>query len=309
MASADTDFHTRDLFENIAAGNHPRWTLKVQLMPFDDAVSYRFNPFDLTKVWPHGDYPLIEVGKMTLHTNPVDHHTQIEQAAFEPNNVVPGIGFSPDRMLLGRVFSYADAHRHRLGGNYKQIPVNAPKNEVHSYSKDGAMRIHNVTDPVYAPNSKGGPSALYPGQGEPQWAANGEILRSAYVDHPEDDDWGQAGTLVREVFDDDARERFVDNVVGHLLNGVSEPVLQRAFEYWHRVDPDIGARIKSGVTEKKDESDPKKDDQATRHGRRRRRRRRPKRLDAQRHCSLATSDSARRSLRCEERQRHPPLAP
>ncbi len=141
--------------------------------------------------------------------------------------------------------------------------MNAPKNEVHSYSKDGAMRIHNVTDPVYAPNSKGGPpSALYPGQGEPQWAANGEILRSAYVDHPpEDDDWGQAGTMVREVFDDDARERFVDNVVGHLLNGVSEPVLQRAFEYWSRVDPDIGARIKSGVTEKKDESDPKKDDQ------------------------------------------------
>ncbi|MET4166829.1 MULTISPECIES: catalase [Gordonia] len=262
MAAADTDFHTRDLFENIAAGNHPSWTLKVQLMPFDDAVSYRFNPFDLTKVWPHGDYPLIEVGKMTLHTNPVDHHTQIEQAAFEPNNVVPGIGFSPDRMLLARVFSYADAHRHRIGGNYKQIPVNAPTNEVHSYSKDGAMRIHNVPDPVYAPNSKGGPSALYPGQGEPQWAANGEILRSAYVDHPEDDDWGQAGTLVREVFDDEQRERFVDNVVGHLLNGVSEPILQRAFEYWHRVDPDIGARIKSGVTEKQDESDPKKDDQA-----------------------------------------------
>ncbi len=146
MAAADTDFHTRDLFESIAGGDHPSWTLKVQIMPYDDAVSYRFNPFDLTKVWPHGDYPLQEVGRMTLHTNPTDNHAQIEQVAFEPNNVVPGIGFSPDRMLLGRVFSYADAHRHRLGANYKQIPVNAPRNEVHTYSKDGAMRINPVTD-------------------------------------------------------------------------------------------------------------------------------------------------------------------
>ncbi|MGV9669689.1 MULTISPECIES: catalase [unclassified Gordonia (in: high G+C Gram-positive bacteria)] len=261
MASADTDFHTRDLFESIAAGDHPSWTLKVQLMPFDDAVSYRFNPFDLTKVWPHGDYPLHEVGRMTLHTNPTDNHAQIEQLAFEPNNVVPGIGFSPDRMLLGRVFAYADAHRARLGGNYKQIPVNAPRNEVHSYSKDGAMRIVPVSDPVYAPNSKGGPAAAYSGQPEPQWAADGQIVRSAYVDHPEDDDWGQAGTMVREVLDDAARDRLVDNVVGHLLNGVSDPVLARAFEYWGRIDPGVGARIKEGVAAKADEPDPKKSEQ------------------------------------------------
>ena len=261
MASADTDFHTRDLFENIAGGGRPSWTLKVQLMPYDDAVSYRFNPFDLTKVWPHGDYPLHEVGKMTLHTNPTDNHAQIEQAAFEPNNVVPGIGFSPDRMLLGRVFAYADAHRARLGVNYKQIPVNAPRNDVHTYSKDGAMRINPVTDPVYAPNSKGGPAATFSGQPEPQWAADGEIIRSAYVDHPEDDDWSQAGTLVREVLDDAARDRLVDNVVGHLLNGVTEPVLARAFDYWSRVDTDLGAKIKKGVTEKADEPDPKAADQ------------------------------------------------
>ena len=198
---------------------------------------------------------------MTLHTNPTDNHAQIEQAAFEPNNVVPGIGFSPDRMLLGRVFAYADAHRARLGANYKQIPVNAPRNDVHSYSKDGAMRINPVTDPVYAPNSKGGPAATFSGQDEPQWAADGDIIRSAYVDHPEDDDWGQAGTMVREVLDDAARDRLVDNVVGHLLNGVTEPVLARAFEYWSRVDSDLGAKIKKGVTEKADESDPKAEDQ------------------------------------------------
>ncbi|SIS09018.1 catalase [Williamsia sterculiae] len=262
MASADTDFHTRDLFESIAAGHFPSWTLKVQLMPYDDAISYRFNPFDLTKVWPHADYPLREVGRFTLHTNATDNHAQIEQLAFEPNNTVPGIGFSPDRMLLGRVFSYADAHRARLGVNYKQIPVNAPRNEVHSYSKDGGMRITPVSDPVYAPNSKGGPAATFGGQHEPQWAADGDIVRTAYVDHPADDDWGQAGTLVREVLDDAARTRLVDNVVGHLLNGVTDPVLERAYEYWHRIDPDLGARIKADVAEKQDEGDPKADEQA-----------------------------------------------
>ncbi|WFN92926.1 catalase [Gordonia sihwensis] len=247
LAGQDSDYHMRDLYESIDRGDHPTWTLKVQLMPFDDAAGYRFNPFDLTKVWPHGDYPLHEVGKMTLHTNPTDNHAQIEQAAFEPSNVVPGIGFSPDRMLLGRVFSYSDAHRARLGANYKQIPVNRPRNEVRSYSKDGAMRIDPVTDPVYAPNSKGGPAAVYPGQAEPQWAADGEIVRSAYVDHPEDDDVTQPGTLVRDVMDDAARSRLVDNVVGHLLDGVSEPVLSRAFEYWRNIDADTGAAIEEGV--------------------------------------------------------------
>ncbi|MEJ9078264.1 catalase [Gordonia malaquae] len=247
LAGADGDHHVRDLFDSIAAGDHPSWTLKVQLMPFDDAANYRFNPFDLTKVWPHGDYPLHEVGKMTLHTNPTDNHAQIEQAAFEPSNTVPGIGFSPDRMLLGRVFAYADAHRARLGANYKQIPVNRPHNEVRSYSKDGAMRIDPVSDPVYAPNSKGGPAATYPGQVEPQWAADGDIVRSAYVDHAEDDDFGQPGTLVRDVLDDAARDRLADNVAGHLLDGVSEPVLLRAFEYWRTIDADLGATIEERV--------------------------------------------------------------
>ncbi|GAA1100435.1 catalase [Tsukamurella strandjordii] len=247
LAGADGDFHVRDLFDAIRDGDHPSWTLKVQIMPFEDAKTYRYNPFDLTKVWPHSDYPLQEVGKMTLHTNPTDNHAQIEQAAFEPNNLVPGIGLSPDRMLLGRVFAYADAHRARLGANYKQIPVNAPRNEVRSYSKDGAMRIDPVRDPVYAPNSKGGPSADYPGQAEPQWAADGEIVRTAYVDHPEDDDFSQPRMLIRDVMDDAARERLVDNVAGHLLDGVSRPVLQRAFEYWKNIDPETGARIERAV--------------------------------------------------------------
>jgi catalase len=258
MAAVDTDYHMRDLFEHIRDGDYPSWTLYVQVMPFDDAKTYRFNPFDLTKVWPHGDYPLIEVGRMTLDRNPTDNHTEIEQLAFQPNNLVPGIGPSPDRMLLARLFSYADAHRARLGTNYQQIPVNTPVVPVHSYSKDGAMRYHKVSDPVYAPNSYAGPAADTERFGRvPSWYADGEIMRTAYVDHAEDDDWGQPGTMVREVLDDAARERLVDNVVGHLLNGVSKPVLERAFEYWRNIDKSTGEKIEAGVRAKASESDPK----------------------------------------------------
>ena len=181
MASADTDYHQRDLYEAIERGDFPSWTLKMQIMPFEEAKTYRFNPFDLTKVWPHGDYPLIEVGRLTLDRNLTDYHTEMEQAAFEPNNLVPGIALSPDKMLLARGFSYSDAHRARLGVNYKQIPVNAPKVPVHSYSKDGAMRIVNVSDPVYAPNSKGGPKADTERDQPASWHADGDMVRSAYT--------------------------------------------------------------------------------------------------------------------------------
>ncbi|MFS8152029.1 catalase [Vreelandella titanicae] len=248
MAGADADYHTRDLYQALKNGDHPSWTLKVQIMPFEEAKTYRYNPFDLTKVWPHADYPMIEVGKLILDRNPTDYHTEIEQAAFEPNNMVPGTGLSPDKMLLARGFSYADAHRARLGVNYKQIPVNSPKSPVHSYTKDGAMRVQNVTDPVYAPNSKGGPSAdaeRYPMDNT--WEVSGDFVRTAYTLRRDDDDWGQAHTLVREVMDDAQRARLVSNVVGHLSDGVTEPVLQRAFEYWRNIDQEVGDRIAKGV--------------------------------------------------------------
>ncbi|EHJ93196.1 catalase [Vreelandella boliviensis] len=244
MAGADADYHTRDLYQALKNGDHPSWTLKVQIMPFEEAKTYRYNPFDLTKVWPHADYPMIEVGKLILDRNPTDYHTEIEQAAFEPNNMVPGTGLSPDKMLLARGFSYADAHRARLGVNYKQIPVNSPKSPVHSYTKDGAMRMHNVTDPVYAPNSKGGPSAdaeRYPMDNT--WEVSGDFVRTAYTLRKDDDDWGQAHTLVREVMSDAQRDRLVSNVIGHLSDGVTEPVLQRAFEYWRNIDQEVGDRI------------------------------------------------------------------
>ncbi|MGB8634820.1 MAG: catalase [Rhodanobacteraceae bacterium] len=250
LAGTDADYHRRDLFESIKRGDHPSWTLYVQVMPFEEARDYRLNPFDLTKVWPHADYPLIKVGTMTLDRNPTDYHTELEQAAFEPNNLVPGIGLSPDKMLLGRGFAYADAHRARLGVNYKQIPVNQPKCPVHSYSKDGVGRTVNVSDPVYAPNSKGGPAAD-PARTDDAglWHADGDMVRKAYTLRKDDDDWGQAGTLVREVMDDAARDRLVSNVVGHLKAGVSSPVLERAFQYWRNIDQSIGERIEKGVNE------------------------------------------------------------
>ncbi|MFG2398480.1 catalase [Streptomyces lydicus] len=245
LAGTDGDVHRRDLYEAIDGGNAPSWTLYVQVMPFDDAPDYRFNPFDLTKVWPHGDYPLIEVGRMTLNRNPEDFFVHIEQAAFEPSNMVPGIGPSPDKMLLGRLFSYADTHRYRIGPNYAQLPPNRPHVPVHSYAKDGPMRFEpSRAARPYAPNSYGGPAADTLRYGEPAgWETGGEMVREAYTLRREDDDFGQPGTMVREVLDDAARERLVNNVAGHLLNGVSRPVLDRALQYWRNIDKNVGDRI------------------------------------------------------------------
>lgn len=247
LAGKDPDFCMRDLFEAIERGDYPSWSVKVQIMPFDEAKSYRFNPFDVTKVWPHADYPLIDLGTLTLNRNVTDHHAEVEQAAFAPSNLVPGTGLSPDRLLLARGFAYADAHRARIGVNHNQIPVNAPRNAVHSYSRGGQMRVVNAGDPVYAPNSVGGPAADPVRAAEAHWSADGEMMRAAATSHAQDDDWVQAGTLVREVMNDEERDRLVHNVVLHVSNGVKEPVLSRVFEYWRNIDPDIGKKVEVGV--------------------------------------------------------------
>jgi catalase len=249
IAGEDGDYHQRDLYTSIERGDFPSWTLQMQVMPFDEAKTYRFNPFDLTKVWPHRDYPLIEVGRMTLNRNVTDYHTEVEQAAFQPNNTVPGTGLSPDKMLLARGFAYADAHRARLGVNYQQIPVNRPRSAVRAYSKDGAMRIDNVTDPVYSPNSvDGAPAADTNTYAEHAvWAADGEMVRAAYTLHPDDDDWGQANSLVNEVMDEDQRDRLVDTVSGALANIRRDEILQRAFWYWRQIDKSVGDRIQAAT--------------------------------------------------------------
>ena len=249
LAGSDADVHIRDLYEHIEAGDFPRWTLSVQVMPYEDAKAYRFNPFDLTKVWPHADYPLIEVGVMELNRNPENYFAQIEQATFAPSNFVPGIAASPDKMLLARIFSYADAHRYRVGTNHAQLPVNAPKSPVHSYSKDGAARytFASAQTPVYAPNSVGGPAADPARATDGSWESDGEMTRSAAALHAEDDDWGQAGTLYREVFDDAARARFLDTITGHVGGVKSDEIRERAVQYWTNVDAGLGIALRANL--------------------------------------------------------------
>jgi len=251
IAGQDADFHIRDLYAAIERGDHPTWTLKVQVMPYEDAKSYRFNPFDLTKVWPHEDYPEIEVGTMTLDTNPENYFAQIEQVAFAPSNFVPGIDASPDKMLQARIFSYADAQRYRVGTNYQQLPVNAPAEApLHSYSKEGAMNytFPPASKPVYAPNSFAGPHADPERAGDAGgWRSDGELVRSAATLHAEDDDFSQANALVNRVMDQEQRDRLVKNVTGHVAQVTIPEIRERAVQYWKQVDAWLGAQVEKGL--------------------------------------------------------------
>jgi catalase len=249
MAAEDPDFHRRDLRDAIDNGDRPEWHLEMQVMPFDDAADYRFNPFDLTKVWPHRDYPPVQVGRFVLDRNPENFFAEVEQAAFSPSNLVPGTGLSPDKMLMGRIFSYHDTHLHRIGPNYEQLPINAPRAEVHSYNKDAAMTYrHAGSQPVYAPNSYGGPEADPEAAGAVAWSvATGELGRFAYEKHAEDDDFGQAGSLYRQVMDDVDRDHLVANIVGHASDHVTEEVQLRVVAYWTSVDAELGSRVAAGL--------------------------------------------------------------
>lgn len=250
LVGIDTDYYLRDLFEAIERGEFPKWKVSVQIMPYEDAKTYRFNPFDLTKVWPHADYPLIPVGQFELNRNPGNYFAEIEQAAFAPANLVPGIDVSPDKMLLARVFSYSDAHRYRIGANYNELPVNRPKSEVNTYSKAGQMR-HYYADPklpVYAPNSFGGPAADPARAAEAHsWAADGELTRTAATLHAEDDDFGQAGTLIRDVFDEAQRDRLVETLIGQYRALKFDQVKERFLWYWSNIDQTTADRIKATV--------------------------------------------------------------
>jgi len=247
IAGADADYYRRDLYEAIEAGSFPSWKVSVQVMPYEDAKTYRFNPFDLTKVWPHSDYPLIEVGVHTLNRNPANFFAEIEQAAFSPANTVPGIDISPDKMLMARVFSYPDAQRYRIGTNYNELPVNAPRTAVHNYSQDGSLRhgFKPASAPVYAPNSTGGPVADPARAKTGSWESDGELTRTAATLHAEDSDFGQAGTLYREVFDAASKARFLETITG-AVGGVQSPeITERAIQYWTNVDAELGAALRA----------------------------------------------------------------
>jgi len=248
MAAQDPDYHLRDLHTAIAGGDYPSWTVQLQIMPFEQAADYRFNPFDLTKVWPHADFPPIPIGSITLHQNPEDYFAEIEQAAFEPANFVPGIGPSPDKMLQGRLFSYPDTHRHRIGTNYLQLPVNRPRSPVRSYNKDGAMRYANPGDPVYAPNSFFGPVAdpdLWRGE---SYQVAGELVRSASTLHAEDDDFVQPRALWERVMTPTEQEHLVANICAHAgAPEVTTDMKARVVEYWRCVHPELGAQVGKGL--------------------------------------------------------------
>ena len=238
--------YQEDLFGAIERGEFPRWAMKIQVMPELDADSTPFNPFDLTKVWPHKDYPLIDVGIVELNRNADNYFAEIEQAAFSPSNVVPGIGFSPDKMLQARIFSYADAHRYRLGTHYEALPVNAPKVAVHHYHKDGAMRFFRNDsgnpDAYYEPNSFGGP-AQDPGVKEPPLRISGDADR--YDHRAGNDDFTQPAALFR-LFDEAQKQRLFANIAAAMA-GVPQNIIERQLALFDRVDPAYGAGVRAAL--------------------------------------------------------------
>lgn len=246
LAGIDPDHATRDLHESIERGEYPAWTVSVQIMSPEEAKKYRFDPFDITKVWPHADYPLRPIGRMVLNRNPENYFAEVEQVAFAPGNFVPGIGPSPDRLLQGRLFSYPDTQRHRLGPNFHMLPVNAPKAAAeHSYQRDGFMRFdrNGSGDPNYWPNSAGGPEpdSSYT---VPSIDISGMAARHAY--EPGDVDFVQAGVLFRRVMTDMDRDHLVDNIVTH-LSGAQKRIQLRQTALFHKADVEYGNRVATGL--------------------------------------------------------------
>jgi catalase len=256
--ATDRESSQRDLYEAIERGEFPRWKFQVQIMPETDAEKTSYNPFDVTKVWPHADYPLIDVGVLELNRNPEHYFAEIEQAAFSPSNIVPGIGFSPDKMLQGRLFAYADAHRYRVGTHYEALPVNRPHAaQVHTYHADGAMRFDSPkgTDAFYEPNSFGGPVES-PAAKEPALRISGDA--DHYNHRTGNDDYTQAGNLFR-LFDAGQRDRLFKNIAA-AMSGVPHEIVARQIAHFSKCDPAYGegvAREVGHVPVADDNSDPR----------------------------------------------------
>jgi catalase len=241
IVAKDRESHQRDLYESIEKGDFPRWTLSIQVMPEKDAAKYRFHPFDLTKVWPHKDYPLMEVGVLELNRNPENYFADVEQAAFNPANVVPGIGFSADKMLQGRLFSYGDAQRYRLGVNHHQIPVNAPRCPYNSFHRDGSMRVDGNYGSTlgYEPNSYG------EWQEQPKFAEPPLALEGA-ADHwnfREDDDdyYTQPGALFRLM--SAAQQKVLFENTARAIGGAPRDIQIRHIGNCLKADPAYGKGV------------------------------------------------------------------
>lgn len=251
MRGKNPDFAQHDLLTSIDKGEFPVWDLKIQVMTEEEAKNYRWNPFDLTKVWPHGDFPLIDVGTLTLNENPANYFAHVEQAAFAPAHVVDGVGYSPDKMLQGRLLSYPDAHRYRLGSNYEQIPVNRCPFAVNNYERDGQMRVdgNGGSSPNYFPNSFDDIVA------DQSYKEPGLDLGHAVADwydrnaEGENDHYSQPGDLYR-LMSQQARQDLISNIV-HSMSGIEGPkketIVNRQLCHWFRADVGLGMAVAKGM--------------------------------------------------------------
>ncbi len=252
LEGGDPDYATRDLYNAIAAGNYPSYTMYIQVMTFQEAEKFRWNPFDLTKIWPHGEFPLIPVGKMVLNRNPKNYFAEVEQAAFSPAHMVPGIEPSPDKMLQGRLFSYSDTHRHRLGTNYQQIPVNCPFNaRARNYQRDGPAAVDDNQEgaPNYFPNSFSGP-VDDTGFLESQTPIVGDVGRYNTAD---DDNFTQVGNFWRKVLKPAERTRLAQNIAGHVKNA-QEFIQKRVVQNFSQCDPEYGQTIQKFLDQYKSQA-------------------------------------------------------
>ena len=248
LGGADPDHAGRDLFEAIAAGDYPQWDVKVQLATQEQLDDWEartgWNPFDLTKVWPHGDFPLLQVGVLELNRNPRNYHMEVEQAAFSPANVPPGMGYSPDKMLQGRLFAYHDAQLYRVGTNHQHLPVNAPRCPFHNQQRDGAMAIANVgAAPIYDPVDPVGKGALGMGHGEHALPLQGDAGRFDF--RGQEDDYTQPGNLFRLMSAEEQQNLF-DNLAGP-LSQVTDAILARQLGLFDKADPAYGRGVRAAL--------------------------------------------------------------
>jgi catalase len=245
LIGRDRESNQRDLYNAIASKNFPQWKFQIQLMTEEQATASPFNPFDLTKTWPHRDYPMIDVGILELNRNPENYFAEIEQSAFNPANVVPGISFSPDKMLQARIFSYGDAHRHRLGTHYEMLPVNRPKHPAVTYHLDGAMRFDEpkIGDAYYEPNSFDGPKE------DPSYAEPSEDLGCVSADRyngsKENDDFTQAGDLFRLMSHAEQQRLFTN--IAEAMKGVPQEIIERQCVHFSKADPAYGAGVEAAL--------------------------------------------------------------
>jgi catalase len=251
LAGEDPDYAQRDLFNAIASGDFPRWEVRLQIATEAELAAWEqktgWNPFDLTKVWPHADFPRIPVGILELNRNPANYHAEVEQAAFSPANTVPGMGYSPDKMLQGRLFGYHDAQLYRVGTNHQHLPVNAPRCPFHNQQRDGAMAISNGgSAPNYATVDAAGTAPQGFGHGDAGWALNGVARR--YDGRGNEDDFTQAGNLFRLLSVVEQR-KLCANLAGP-LSQVSDEIVQRQLGHFDKADPAYGAGVRAALRDR-----------------------------------------------------------